>query len=489
MSHSITKFFFLLGTLLCLHWDAQATNLILDDFEDPVVSSGCTLAPFSGGNWIYEDTTIKARNYPAQSDFPSPGAAYNQGYQFEWDGRYLRYDLDHAWGAGNTYILSFNSSEMNWGNASDRAINPSIKEQNGTVLWTLTQELPQYSGGGSAWTADQTFSYVVPASSFTTGTPGTNIRVEFETGGSGFSRGVYFDNVDFSEGTAPAGNTPPSPDPMTFTFSPAAVDHQHVYMKATYAFDSYIGEGEYIFENYTTGTNSGWQSDRVWTQANLNTNTLYQFRVKARDLSSNQNETAWSALSNITIAPYSGDGIFLVGGNYQVPSDYVNGEQNFSFVGWGDTNQTRVRYGNADGAPESNSNRLIQFEQTASYITYDMTKTWSTADSYQLNINVSPQSWSGATQRYFTALLEQQDGTDLWTETAAVPLYNSFQGNPWGTDQTYSFSISGASFLGGSPGQPLRLTIKGSNSGGRGIFIDNVVFRQVFAKGTVIRIE
>ena len=491
MSHSITKFFFLLGTLLFLQWDAQATNLILDDFEDPVVANGTSNPAFSGGNWVYESAQTYGRNSDNQSDVPTNGGR-NQVIDFNQN-TYMRYDFDHAWGAGNTYMLSFNASENNWANSWDRGLDISIRETNGTVLWTYLVTLSEYSGaGGNPWTADQTFSFVIPASIFTTGTPGTNIRFEMDCkGGSPYLRGLFVDNIDFSEGTPPVDNTPPSPDPMTFSISPSAVDHQHIYMRATNAVDEYLGTAEYFFENITTGSNSGWQSDLFWSQANVITGSEYQFRVKARDLSSNQNETAWSSLGNITVSPYPGNGTLLAAGNFETPGDYNNGETDIDFIGWKKTsNNVKVRTGGSDGTPVDTINQVIQFEYTNRLLWYDMTHTWTSADSYQLNINVTPQAWSGSTQRYFEVRLEQQDGTDLWTDVGTIPLYDaSFQQGPWTPDRQFSFSISAASFSTGTPGEPLRLTILNENSGGRGIFIDDVVFRQVFSKGTLIRVE
>lgn len=472
----------------------SAANLLLEDFETPTGLNGASNpdfnAPIGSGNWVYQNTTNSGRNSDNSGDVPTNGGR-NQVLYFN-NYHYARYTLDHAWGAGNTYMLSFNASEQSWADSWDRGINVSIMEEGGTVLWTYLAILPQYTGGGSPWTADQTFNYIVPASAFSGGTPGTNILLEFDPqSGRTYNRGLYLDNVDFSEGTPPADNDPPTPDPMTFVIPPTQVDHQHVYMKATFAVDDTLGIAEYLFENFTTGTNSGWQSAQYWTQANVTLNTLYQYRVKARDFSSNQNETAWSSLSNVIVPPYSSSGILLAAGNFETPGDYLNGELNWDFIGW-DRNTAKVRTGGGDGIPVDTTNQVIQFESTGYYLFTNTTHNWSPNDSYQLDLNVSPQSWSGGSQRYFEVSLEQaSDGTQLWSQEDPVPLYDNFQQNPWTAAQTFSYSISASTFSAGTPGEPLRLKIENTNTGARGIYIDNVVLvlRQVFAKGTIIKIE
>ncbi len=52
---------------------------------------------------------------------------------------------------------------------------------------------------------------------------------------------------------------------------------------------------DYYFANMTDPLrDSGWVDGPQWTDAGLLPNTLYEYRVKARDGSVNQNETGWS---------------------------------------------------------------------------------------------------------------------------------------------------------------------------------------------------
>ena len=53
--------------------------------------------------------------------------------------------------------------------------------------------LPKYDDfGRNPWTPEQTFTFVIPASDFTTGTEGELLSVKIASSGY---RGIYFDNV------------------------------------------------------------------------------------------------------------------------------------------------------------------------------------------------------------------------------------------------------------------------------------------------------
>lgn len=94
--------------------------------------------------------------------------------------------------------------------------------------------------------------------------------------------------------------SPPSPDPMTFAIPPAAVDEQSITMTAATASDA--NGAEYLFENLTNATSSGWQDSPVYTEINLLPLTSYSYRVRTRDKSPNQNATAFSASASASTA-------------------------------------------------------------------------------------------------------------------------------------------------------------------------------------------
>jgi subtilisin family serine protease len=92
---------------------------------------------------------------------------------------------------------------------------------------------------------------------------------------------------------------PPTPDPMTWATTPYATSHSSISMTAATASDT--SGVEYFFECTTVGNcnDSGWQDSSTYEDTNLTLETTYTYRVKARDKSSNQNETAFSTEESV----------------------------------------------------------------------------------------------------------------------------------------------------------------------------------------------
>jgi len=92
----------------------------------------------------------------------------------------------------------------------------------------------------------------------------------------------------------------PTPDPMSFASDPAANGSFTIEMTATVATDDIAGV-EYYFQCVTDANHdSGWQVGTYYEVTGLNDNTLYTYKVKARDTSPNLNETAWSDACLVT---------------------------------------------------------------------------------------------------------------------------------------------------------------------------------------------
>ncbi len=97
--------------------------------------------------------------------------------------------------------------------------------------------------------------------------------------------------------------TPPEPNVMTWASLPSAAGPTSITMTATTATDDHPPV-LYYFECITDGdANSGWQTNTTYVAQELNPDTQYTFRVKARDSSSNQNETGWSTTESATTDP------------------------------------------------------------------------------------------------------------------------------------------------------------------------------------------
>ncbi|MHC4360058.1 MAG: right-handed parallel beta-helix repeat-containing protein [Planctomycetota bacterium] len=114
---------------------------------------------------------------------------------------------------------------------------------------------------------------------------------------------------------------PPTPNPMTWAFEPAAAGFTSIVMTATTAVDDFGGPVEYYFERYSGPgiANSGWQSSPTWTDVilsdpnqlndpniNITVDTQFGYHVKARDVQADPNnyhETAWSEVAYATLGP------------------------------------------------------------------------------------------------------------------------------------------------------------------------------------------
>jgi hypothetical protein len=91
----------------------------------------------------------------------------------------------------------------------------------------------------------------------------------------------------------------PEPNPMTWATPPYAASDKSIKMKATKAKDNSGSGVEYWFECVLGRDKGGtsctaWQADPNYTDPNLQSNTEYGYHVKARDKSTNKNETGWS---------------------------------------------------------------------------------------------------------------------------------------------------------------------------------------------------
>ncbi|NIP56420.1 MAG: hypothetical protein GWO10_14815 [candidate division Zixibacteria bacterium] len=98
---------------------------------------------------------------------------------------------------------------------------------------------------------------------------------------------------------------PPTPDPMTWATLPYATGSSSIRMVATTASDP--SGAEYYFTCTAGGGNdSGWQDSTEYEDTGLSPETSYTYTVKARDKSTNLNETAVSSAESATTDPFGG---------------------------------------------------------------------------------------------------------------------------------------------------------------------------------------
>ena len=152
---------------------------------------------------------------------------------------------------------------------------------------------------------DDTYqSYELPGS--TSGTVYIRAMDTDQTAGNGKLDRIYVDHMYIRSGIAVPDTDPPTPDPMTFATPPYATGSTSIAMVATTASDP--SGVEYYFSCVSGGGNdSGWQSSTSYEDTGLTCETSYSYRVQARDLSANQNATAWSTTESATTGACGGD--------------------------------------------------------------------------------------------------------------------------------------------------------------------------------------
>ncbi len=145
------------------------------------------------------------------------------------------------------------------------------------------------------------------------------------------------DSASESATTDTPDMTAPTPDPMTWASPPAAISTSQITMTANLASDS--SGVEYYFTCTSGGGNdSGWQDSQTYTDSGLSPSTSYSYVVKARDKSSNLNETANStpSASATTLTPTGvstleiGETIMLESDNSPAGTGQSSGQFNLS---------------------------------------------------------------------------------------------------------------------------------------------------------------
>jgi len=141
---------------------------------------------------------------------------------------------------------------------------------------------------------------------------GQTLAIRLRKVAGAWNADVLFDNLTL-DATDSAGDTnAPTPTTMLWHSGPVASANTSITMTATNASDS--NGVQYFFTNTVSGNVSGWISYPVWTDTGLSNGVTYTYKVKARDNSSNHNETVWSGEASA-----KADSAVLLYENFEVP--------------------------------------------------------------------------------------------------------------------------------------------------------------------------
>jgi hypothetical protein len=127
---------------------------------------------------------------------------------------------------------------------------------------------------------------------------GQTLAIRLRKVAGAWNADVLFDNLRLDAVDTSSDTNAPTPNTMLWHSGPVASANTSITMTATNATDDNLVQ--YFFTNTVNGNVSGWICFPVWTDTGLTDGVTYSYKVKARDNSSNHNETAWSDEASAT---------------------------------------------------------------------------------------------------------------------------------------------------------------------------------------------
>jgi hypothetical protein len=270
--------------------EAPEITIFLGTFEDPAAVTSATDGTDPTG-WADVSPT---GNRAGLGDLSATGYSNYDGAQAAWLNVYNAVPvmettssvLDTNLVVTRRYVLSYKA-------ASSGAYTVYADLFAGTnVIMTV-----QRAVNGSDFNS-QTASGTLVVSAGDTGI-GEALKIRLRVTGGAWNQHCYVDSLRLTMTDISGDSVAPNPDPMTWTQQPVQSASTSVVMVASLATDPAFVE--YLFTNTVNGAVSGWQDSRLWLDTGLTDGVTYTYRVKARDKSVSQNETAWSAPVNVAV--------------------------------------------------------------------------------------------------------------------------------------------------------------------------------------------
>jgi hypothetical protein len=193
------------------------------------------------------------------------------------------------------------------------AANPTNGTRNATFTFRVYLSTNDNISTTDTLLSTQTYMYSFPAMGSVTVNM-VQVTIPYNTPPGNYWLGVIYDNAtdgitannqtdgwDAFPITVTLETTPPTPNPMTWQTQPNQLDQSQIRMTASTASDP-TPTVQYGFDfvssptGGTGGTDSAWQSGTTYTDAGLQTNHQYGYRVRARD--GNGNVTTYSSTLN-----------------------------------------------------------------------------------------------------------------------------------------------------------------------------------------------
>ena len=263
---------------------------------------GATLTSNSWGGGAYSQALYDAIEASGQTNQLFVAAAGNESSDNDQNPAYpAGYDLDNIVSVMSTTDTDARSSFSNWGMTSvdlaapGSAILSTVPGGGYDYKSGTSMACPHVAGAAAlVWSADPTLtaSEVKQILMLT-------VDEKSSLGGLSVTGGRL--NIASAIEASIFDTLPPMPNPMEWEIEPVAVGLETIYMEAIVATDN--SGVEYSFDCLTDDAfDSGWQDSTVYYRGGYAEGTTYQFQVKARDKSDNQNETELSDPGSTTTA-------------------------------------------------------------------------------------------------------------------------------------------------------------------------------------------